>query len=58
MCTIPGVVLSLVTDVSPPAKSTFLVVLDGKTLEEVPRAEVKDLPFGIHGMFVNGFNST
>ncbi|XP_033628841.1 beta,beta-carotene 9',10'-oxygenase-like [Asterias rubens] len=53
-----GVVLSLVTDVSPPAKSTFLVVLDGKTLEEVARAEVKDLPFGIHGMFVNGFNST
>ncbi|XP_022104370.1 beta,beta-carotene 15,15'-dioxygenase-like [Acanthaster planci] len=47
-----GVVLSLVLD-SEPTKNPFLLVLDARTFQELARAEVEDLPFGIHGVFVN-----
>ena len=47
-----GVVLSLVCDVAP-LKNPFLLVLDGRTLQELGRAEVEGMPFGIHGLFVN-----
>ena len=45
-------VLSLVCDVAP-LKNPFLLVLDGRTLQELGRAEVEGMPFGIHGLFVN-----
>ncbi|XP_038047198.1 beta,beta-carotene 15,15'-dioxygenase-like [Patiria miniata] len=47
-----GVVLSLVCDVTP-GKNPFLLVLDARTLEELARAEVEEIPYGIHGLFVN-----
>ncbi|XP_022104407.1 beta,beta-carotene 15,15'-dioxygenase-like [Acanthaster planci] len=47
-----GVVLSLVLDAEP-TKNPFLLVLDARTFQELARAEVENLPFGIHGVFVD-----
>ncbi|KAG5855089.1 hypothetical protein ANANG_G00045250 [Anguilla anguilla] len=46
-----GVILSVV--ITPTQeKSTFLLVLDAKTFEELSRAEVPvNIPYGFHGVF-------
>uniref|UniRef100_A0A673JA58 Carotenoid-cleaving dioxygenase, mitochondrial n=1 Tax=Sinocyclocheilus rhinocerous TaxID=307959 RepID=A0A673JA58_9TELE len=44
-----GVILSVIIT---PVKSTFLLVLDAKTFEELGRAEVPvNIPYGFHGVF-------
>lgn len=47
-----GVVLSVVLDVQ--SETSFLLVLDAVTFQEIARAHVPHhIPFGIHGLFVN-----
>ena len=45
-----GVVLSVVLDAA--AENSFLLVLDGKSFEEIGRATLpQTVPFGFHGQF-------